>query len=297
MRVRWIGKILPPSDGIVNATNDFLQSHIDKMSLDGLDVCRMHDRDHPIGKVEKTYKGKDGSLYGEGFFNIDDTFGDTVYNFDIKTGKLPDLSLSHGTLAVNGINESCILKVPLELSVVDKGHRPGCFYFCYKEEKMETEQKNVPSAIPPATPIPAAASTSAPPQIPSTSELLTPESISKVPPAEILKAFAAMQAKLDEQQKGLIELDSYKKKTEQEKANEEERIKKENESLKKKFHEYIISTGTKEEAEDFGNQFNKMFEGKSLDQLQKENKVFSVISSNFSQLSKKLQQNEEELKR
>lgn len=317
-RIQFFGKILPPSNGIQQETNDFTQKDIDKMRI-SMPLFRQHNLNHKIGDLY-TLPG-DGSLYSFGYIDRNSVLSDSIYEHDIKSSKLKELSLSHAVFAFMDNNKRCILKFPYEVSVVDKGNREGCFFVFSQEEeeekenltKMATQTATIPAATNQTTnattiPVPAAA-TIATPAIPTTpnntpttiptpmeEDPLSEKSINSAPAEELKKVVFLLKKTVEDQMKSINDANEYKKKVEEDKAKDEQRVKKELESYKQNIHNNLLAMKGKDEAEAFTELFQESMNGKTLEQLAKENRMFSSVSSNMSFFRSKIEENESKMK-
>lgn len=122
-----IGVAATPSGGDKPGINDFLPHELERINLEGLPMCRMHDPQNIPGKWVNCIPTKDGPLL-IGYVDEKDAQSSMVVK-ELKSGYLKELSMNHFVWAYKDgedNNKMNILKLPMEVSLVDKGLRNNC---------------------------------------------------------------------------------------------------------------------------------------------------------------------------
>jgi hypothetical protein len=112
-------RAMPPSKDL--GANDFCDDNLRELDLDGLPLHYNHDGE-PLGEILRTVTGNNGNSK-----LIVGRIRDSATSRRIESGELGELSLTHEFTARRDENgREHQTRTPLEVSVVEKGNRPGC---------------------------------------------------------------------------------------------------------------------------------------------------------------------------
>lgn len=267
---------------------DFNSDQLSMINLGGLPMCRMHD----VGINPGVWKASfpiDDMMFVFGQVDGDDSVSKFFVD-ELKSGYLSELSLSHATWAYKDgedNNKMNILKLPLEISAVDKGLEERCHILgVYSEDDLRAmdsktitppQQAPAPVAKPsdPTQQTPPTAQTQAstqPPAQPQNLDLKNIDSNSLLSQdhAALAKLAAGALKKVDELSGELAKASEYKVAMEKNQAEQ-------NEEIRSKVYNILKEGKGAEHAEKMKQTLEGVFQNKSLDQLQKDGRMFHEV--------------------
>lgn len=141
----FFGEAHPAQKGDSDGTTDpnvFPDDAVPKMNLVHLPICREHNTKLSVGGVIISPAGKEGSKIIGGWLNGNDPVGAWVIE-EVKSGKLPQLSLAHAFRHGKNGNDVRFhnIKMPFEVSLTRKAARKGCNIFYGTSLPALTAQK------------------------------------------------------------------------------------------------------------------------------------------------------------
>jgi hypothetical protein len=286
---------VPPSSGVKCEVNDYSQENINQMNLDSIPVCRSHDK-RKIGEILTSGVTKNGARFVLGYINTETDAGKFVEQ-EMKEGYLSELSLTHVLLPFFHKNKSMPHKVPVEISLVNQGLRNGCrvLFHCSEadiktlsdryifqgnnKEVLLQQFQQVPTvktimesqaAATPAQPTEPVA-----PQIPA----------EKISIGDV-ELDSQQLAQLDQQTLIALAMNLGKKTQEfssriqEEEQRREETAKGEAEKVRQMAYQLLADSGKEQQAKEFQESYQKLFAGKTMDQLIDANRALSLVVEN-----------------
>jgi hypothetical protein len=323
----WIAGIaLPPSKGIKNEMNDFTHDEISRMNLVDLPITAFHNPKLNLGRIVASPTGESGKKYIIAKLNMRDPVNRLIYENEIKGKKVLDFSTTNKFLAIpNPKNPSQLftLKQVLDVSMTGKGNRDGCpilvtatdselksvlnrYIFNQDRNTSITRQDPSPDTV-------IITKTMNPPAIventnsvPAQEKAIPPQA--QLPPQDLASLLAnpsedelrkQSQDDLTKLAMALLKNQAENSKREKEFAEREARYKQYEQEMEKKRQQEAeqIRSGIYEglgkvgiNVDQIKPDLENVFSGKTLDQLQTENRVFTAVLQNSSHL---WQQNQE----
>lgn len=288
--------------------NDFTRKEIERINLRELPMCRMHDPDNSPGVWDECIAVNDRA-YVMGHIDEVDPASSMVIK-ELKSGYLKDLSLNHYVWGIKGErdnNEMSLLKLPMEISLVDQGLQEGCHILgVFYEDELPTMDQNksqqtaptqapltqVPSPAP--TPQANAVQTPIVPPQPLPQEMqadldqVDEKSLAATPHDQLVKLTMVSLQKMKQMNNDAIDMRKYKEYVDQKAAQEVE-------DVKKMMYESLQEHGGKENADKFTPAMNNLFANQSFSELEEKGRLMRAVMANGAALKQKIAEQEKEL--